>query len=845
MKKYIVIIIFASVLNAQNSKLQQSLTESLVGHWTFDNPANLTKADTGNALQLIGSHVAVSGTKDGDGAVRIGIGSYYKLNHSLPNSLGGNNVNEFTFVFDIKIPELGHWYCFYQTDLTNQNDGECFINPSGNIGVGDTYYTPDALKPNEWYRIGISVKNGDHYDYYIDGFRSIKGKPGSIDSRFSLHPNGVLLFADENGEDHELDIADIKLFSKALTAQEMENLGGFHEKPPVVIAPPDTVILPYLQSPTESSIYVCWHASNSPQSLVEYGTSNSLGNSTTGDVYIWDDSTTWHWVKLTNLQPETVYYYRAISDTMKSEIYKFKTPPKVGQKTGHIRFAIIGDTRTYPNQFTNVVTAIRQKVTEIYGDPNIENNLNLILSNGDIVSSGPILSQYKKEWFEPLSGITANIPIMVSIGDHEHDADNYYNYMKYEDFAGPQGEKYYSFKYGRILFIAVHSIFHTQEQLQWLDNLLQVTEADSSIDWVIVFTHRPGHSEIWPDGNEPYVQDHVIPILSKYSKADILTYGHSHAYERGQVNNASLRLLENGGGGAELDRWREYSNQTDYPEIQKTYDYWSYTLVDIDITNKRYDAAMYAIGLDEISFDNIKVDEFFRDKKNESPPVKPECITPANGNNINIPIILKASDYNGNFEILSSQFKVTVAKGNYNQNNIIIDTKRDFENIYSDTGPPNFIPIDKNLGIDLTQLTIDDKILEDGKTYWWKVRYRDKNLQWSDWSDEKSFIFNTSTSVATENIPKETKLYNNFPNPFNPTTNITFNVAKKGKVSLRIYSITGKLLRELINKEIKSGQYSIKWDGKNSSGEEMASGIYLYKLQTIDYQKIGKAILLK
>ena len=820
---------------------------SLVGHWTFDNPNNLTDAEVGNPLQLTGSQNAVSGPEAGNGAVRIGIGSYYLLNHGLSKSGGGNNVNEFSFVFDIKIPELGHWYCLYQTDLTNVTDGECFINPSGNIGVGDTYYTPDALLPNEWYRIGISVKNEDHYDYYIDGYKSIIGNPGSLDGRFSFDTNGVLLFADENGEDHEIDVADIKLYSKALTEQEMKALGGYHEKPPVATAPPDTVIHPYLQSPTESSIYVCWHASNSPQSVVQYGTSESLGNSKTGDVYIWEDSTTWHWVKLTDLQPETMYYYRAISDTMQSDIYSFKTPPRVGQKTGHIRFAIIGDTRTYPDQFTNVVSSIREKVTELYGDPKIENNLNLILSNGDIVSSGPILSQYKAEWFEPLSGITANIPIMVSIGDHEHDADNYYNYKKYEDFAGPQGEKYYSFKYGRVLFIAVHSIFHTQQQLQWLDNLMQTTEADSTIDWVFVFTHRPGHSEIWPDGNEPYVQDHVIPILSKYSKADILTYGHSHAYERGQVTNSSLRLLENGGGGAELDRWREYSNQTDYPEIQKTYDYWSYTLIDIDIANKRYDAAMYAIGLDEIAFDNIKIDQFFRDKKNETPPVKPNGISPSNESNTPMPVTLQASDYNGTYEILSSQFQVTTSQGNYDASNIIVDDKRDFENIYSDTGPPNFIPIDKNAGIDLTKYLLQNKTIEDGKTYWWRVRYRDKNLQWSQWSEENSFTVNNATDVNNENeqIIKESKLYNNFPNPFNPSTVINYNIAKQGMVTLRIYSVTGELIKELVNQEVKPGKYSILWDGSNSSGKKMSSGIYFYKLQTTDYQKIGKAILIK
>ncbi len=837
--KYSLLTLLVLFYSTSNIKAQ------LVGHWTFNNANNLTEATLGNPLQLTGSHSAVAGPESGNGAVRIGVGSYYKVNHGLSASGGGSRVNEFTFVFDVKIPTISPWYCFYQTDLENLNDGESFVNPSGHIGVGPTGYTSDALKKNEWYRIGVSVKNDGHYNYYIDGFKSLIGRHGDIDGRFSFDVNGVLLFADENGEDSELDIADVKLFSNALTDEEMKELGGFHDEPPVVIAPPDTIIQPYLQTPTESSIYVCWHASVSAESKIEYGTTELLGNSQLGDVYIWPDSTTWHWVKLTNLKPETVYYYKAISGTMSSDIYKFKTPPSVGSKTGHIRFAIIGDTRTFPNQFTNVVTSIREKVADLYGDPNIENNLNLILSNGDIVHYGPNLSEYKSQWFEPLSGVTANVPIMVSIGDHEHDADNYYHYMKNEDFAGPQGEKYYSFKYGRVLFIAVHSIFHTDQQLQWLDNLLQDAEADSTIDWVITYTHRPGHSEIWPSGNESYVQDHVIPILSKYSKADILTYGHSHAYERGQVTNASLRLLENGGGGAELDRWREYDNQTDYPEIQKTYDYWSYTIVDIDVENKRYDAAMYAIGLDEIEFDNIKVDEFFRDKKNEIPPVTPIRLFPENGKETSKPVTLGASEYSGTYEILSSQFQVTGTSGHYS--NPIINDKRDFENIYSDTGAPNFIPIDKNAGIDLTQCSIADWRLIEGYTYYWRVRYRDRNLQWSAWSDEYSFMVINKTDVDNNNpaVIKESNLYNNYPNPFNPSTVIKFDVAKAGKVTLRIYSVTGQLVTELVNNKVNPGSYSVTWDGTNLHGVKMASGIYFYKLQTVDYQKISKAILIK
>jgi hypothetical protein len=261
---------------------------------------------------------------------------------------------------------------------------------------------------------------------------------------------------------------------------------------------------------------------------------------------------------------------------------------------------------------------------------------------------------------------------------------------------------------------------------------MQKAEDDSSIDWVIVFTHRPGHSEIWPNGNESYVQNVLIPLLSKYKKADILTYGHSHAYERGQVTNGNLRLLENGGGGAEIDRWREYDNQTDYPEIQRTHDYWCYTIVDIDVANKKYVANSYSLGHGEIDMKNKVFDTFFRDKANETPPKKPAAITEGVQT---YPIILEASKYSGHYEILSSEFQVTSEKGNYDDK-LIVDSKRDFEDLYSDTGAPDFIPVDRNKGIDLSKYWLEMYRLKPGKTCWYRVRYRDRNLQWSEWSDE-------------------------------------------------------------------------------------------------------------
>ncbi len=170
--------------------------DSPVGHWDFNNPENLTEALIGTDLVLSGSHSIVDGPDNDNGAVRIPLGSYYTAPHNIAPS-DGINVNEFTLVIDLKIPQTGRWYCMYQTDMTNADDGEWFINPSGKIGVGLTGYTESIVEAGEWYRMVVSVKNGNQYKYFYDGHLLLNGTAGEIDGRFSLGSE-FILFGDNN-----------------------------------------------------------------------------------------------------------------------------------------------------------------------------------------------------------------------------------------------------------------------------------------------------------------------------------------------------------------------------------------------------------------------------------------------------------------------------------------------------------------------------------------------------------------------------------------------------------------------------------------------------------------------
>jgi hypothetical protein len=90
-------------------------------------------------------------------------------------------------------------------------------------------------------------------------------------------------------------------------------------------------------------------------------------------------------------------------------------------------------------------------------------------------------------------------------------------------------------------------------------------------------------------------------------------------------------------------------------------------------------------------------------------------------------------------------------------------------------------------------------------------------------------------------IPKEFTLYQNFPNPFNPITEISFTLPKNTHVSIRIYNALGELIATIVNNEFRTeGIYSVRFDGTN-----FASGIYFYGVETKEYKETKKMVLIK
>ncbi|MFQ5708492.1 MAG: FlgD immunoglobulin-like domain containing protein [bacterium] len=94
-------------------------------------------------------------------------------------------------------------------------------------------------------------------------------------------------------------------------------------------------------------------------------------------------------------------------------------------------------------------------------------------------------------------------------------------------------------------------------------------------------------------------------------------------------------------------------------------------------------------------------------------------------------------------------------------------------------------------------------------------------------------------------IPNEYALLQNYPNPFNPETVIRYQLPKPGHVKLVIYNQLGKRVRSLVNSDKVAGNYQVQWDGRNDSGKQVASGIYVYQLRAGDFVASKKLLLMR
>jgi hypothetical protein len=220
------------------------------GMWTFEDAGDLFRATVGKDLTPVGAgFTQTEGTNSRDKAAVLPcsdrVDNVWRHNHLIcdhgfaPNG-GGRNVNEFTVVIDCKFIggptstaaewQNGKYYCLYQTALDNTSDGDFFWRPGADFGITGAYTKENHLFVKDtWYRFAVVAKLGTELRYYINGQYCEPNSHSDRDGDRAWRPEGVLLFADEDGENGQgfpLHVATLGIFDRALSEEEVKSLGG-------------------------------------------------------------------------------------------------------------------------------------------------------------------------------------------------------------------------------------------------------------------------------------------------------------------------------------------------------------------------------------------------------------------------------------------------------------------------------------------------------------------------------------------------------------------------------------------------------------------------------------------
>jgi hypothetical protein len=513
-----------------------SAVSGLVGDWRFDDPNNSILATVGNPLVANGDKItAVSGPTATDGATRVGIGSYYTAVHGIaPNN--GTLVNTYSFVFDFKVSDISVWHSLLQTNPANNNDAKVFVGRIGNIGVSATGYCSQTIKPNTWNRAVVVVNNGSEYSVYLNGVKGLDGYVQPIDGNYGLQPT-TLLFADNDGEDGEIDVARVMLYNKALTGDEAQSLGGYTQDSRAMCS---FLTKPYIQNVTPDSVTVMWESDFVKAGKVNYGTSDASGSTVTATVTPSGANTFIQKVVLKPLQDGASYYFRAITNSTPNIIQTVKAATTSANAVFTV--GIWGDSH-YLNPFSNMASYL-------------VNNLNpdFCFSTGDVSNAGNDSLDLRKVFIpNVLETIGSKVPFYESFGNHDVDAqwggkDLIRNYIIQPADHNSDASKVsgsFAYVYGNSVFISIDWTRYNTDLAPngWLETFLK-SSVSQQAKFRFIFIHCAPFYERWQTAEQEIVKTN-IPLLSKKYGVTAVFSGHMHGYERGVLDG--VQYITQGG----------------------------------------------------------------------------------------------------------------------------------------------------------------------------------------------------------------------------------------------------------------------------------------------------------
>jgi flagellar hook assembly protein FlgD len=102
--------------------------------------------------------------------------------------------------------------------------------------------------------------------------------------------------------------------------------------------------------------------------------------------------------------------------------------------------------------------------------------------------------------------------------------------------------------------------------------------------------------------------------------------------------------------------------------------------------------------------------------------------------------------------------------------------------------------------------------------------------------------------VTTDDEPSAVRMNHlsvAMPNPFNPSTTIRYSVKEGGRAEIKVYDVSGRMIRTLLSGFVPEGDHEVVWNGRDDSGRPVASGVYFYRFRTSGFTETRKMVLLK
>jgi hypothetical protein len=287
----------------------------------------------------------------------------------------------------------------------------------------------------------------------------------------------------------------------------------------------------YLQQVSDAGALVGWVTSKPDGARVEIeapgGASQSL-DANVERVIVRAVGENQMWSTATDLQAGSIYCYSiADANGQITEPTGFRTAPSI-DSAEPVRFLAFGDSGGGGSDQYELLE-------QMYTVP-----FDMMLHTGDVAYDNGTIAQYEANVFGVYADLFRNIPLFPSSGNHDYRTQQGAPFRSV--FNLPGDEKWYSYDYGRVHFVALDTEASYATQAKWLDEDL----AKTTMPWKVVYMHRPPYSS-GDHGSDTSLRRALAPVLERHGVQLVLA-GHDHNYERIHPQNGTHYIVTGGGG---------------------------------------------------------------------------------------------------------------------------------------------------------------------------------------------------------------------------------------------------------------------------------------------------------